>query len=144
MPLLISGTGQSATGRPRVCSDVERHMQWSRGTAPIRRQCVDPAVLVGGMTFSGVISEEATSKEAVRIPGPARVILQEIQVLGWRMRAGRLQPALGRRDWIGNRNTSTGKTGRWAKLLAPRWKPAAIDCFCFMHTVAPLGLVWVL
>jgi hypothetical protein len=91
-----------------------------------------------------VISEEATSKEAVRIPGPAREISQDIQVLGWRMRAGRLQPALGRRDWIGNRNTSTGKTGRWAKLLAPRWKPAAIDCFCFMHMVAPLGLVWVL
>jgi len=60
--LLLSGTGRPATGRrrPRVCTDVGRHMRWSRATAPIRGQHVDPAALVGRMALSGeIISEEA-------------------------------------------------------------------------------------
>ena len=43
-------------------------MRWSRATAPIRGQHVDPAALVGRMVLSGeIISEEAIEEEALTV-----------------------------------------------------------------------------
>jgi len=43
-------------------------MRWSRATAPIRGQHVDPAALVGRMALSGeIISEEAIKEEALTV-----------------------------------------------------------------------------
>ena len=51
-----------------MCADVGWHMRWSRATAPIRGQHVDPAALVGRMALSGeIISEEAIKEEALTV-----------------------------------------------------------------------------